>query len=152
MTSPPFKFRLERVRALRERTEDLAKEDYAAALSHRLAGEAMLRVAHDRVRQAGDALRGTTAAHADVAQLAAVQAYIERSESHAHAAAVEKDRREELLSGRRAALTQASRDRQVLDRLRDRRRAAHAVHTARLDGAIQDELAAGVHRRQVTAR
>lgn len=97
-------------------------------------------------------MRGTSAAHADITQLAAVQAYIERTESLVQAAAVEKDRREDLLSGRREALTQASRDRQVLDRLRERRRAAHAVHTARLDGVIQDELAAGVHRRQEAAR
>ena len=36
MNAPQFTFRLERIRALREREEDRAKEDYAASLADRL--------------------------------------------------------------------------------------------------------------------
>src|SRR5437773_12223717 len=48
----PFTFRLERVRAVREGLEDLAKQDLATSLSQRLEGEAMLRAASDELASA----------------------------------------------------------------------------------------------------
>ncbi len=48
----PFQFRLERVRALRERVEEQAREELASSLSVRMKGEAMLRAAADEVERA----------------------------------------------------------------------------------------------------
>src|SRR5215211_5590295 len=53
VSSPPFTFRLERVRALRERAEEQAKEEYAASLAHRLDGVALLRAAAAERGRAG---------------------------------------------------------------------------------------------------
>jgi flagellar FliJ protein len=50
--SAPFRFGLERVRDLRAHDEELAKEQFAATLSQRLRGEALLRAAEDRLRHA----------------------------------------------------------------------------------------------------
>src|SRR3954462_7252979 len=59
VTRRPFNFRLERVRALRERFEDQAREDLAASLSVRLKGEAMLRAASENYSRAQDTRRET---------------------------------------------------------------------------------------------
>ena len=47
--SPSFTFRLERVRSLRERAEEAAREGLARELSHRLRGEAIVRQATSAV-------------------------------------------------------------------------------------------------------
>ena len=47
---PSFKFRLERVRSLRERAEEAAREELARELNHRVRGEALLREATRRSR------------------------------------------------------------------------------------------------------
>src|SRR5436305_13713860 len=57
VTRRPFNFRLERVRALRERFEDQAREELAASLSVRLKGEAMLRSASETYAQAQETRR-----------------------------------------------------------------------------------------------
>ena len=59
--SPHFTFRLERVRALRERAEDQAKEDYAASLAYRIEGAAMLRAAAEHRDQARSTMRSRVA-------------------------------------------------------------------------------------------
>ncbi len=48
----PFTFRLERVRSLRERAEDQAREELARELAHRARGEAILREAAHAVSAA----------------------------------------------------------------------------------------------------
>ena len=47
MSSPKFKFGLERVRELRAHDEDRAKEAFAASLNERLKGAALLAAADD---------------------------------------------------------------------------------------------------------
>jgi flagellar biosynthesis chaperone FliJ len=59
VTRRPFNFRLERVRALRERFEDQAREELAASLSVRLKGEAMLRSASETYARAQETRRST---------------------------------------------------------------------------------------------
>ena len=54
MESPPFKFRLERIRSVRESVEEQAKEDLAASLALRLRGEGMLRAAEAELEAARD--------------------------------------------------------------------------------------------------
>jgi flagellar biosynthesis chaperone FliJ len=51
--STPFTFRLERVKSLRERAEDQAREELGRTLTHRVRGEALVRQAADaREREA----------------------------------------------------------------------------------------------------
>jgi flagellar export protein FliJ len=91
----PFTFRLERVRAVRERLEDQAKEDLAASLSQRLKGEAMLRAATDDLDSARAArvetLTGGVTSGTDIV---AAQAYLEHAQRTREARALELDRRD----------------------------------------------------------
>lgn len=144
----PFTFRLERVRAVRERLEDQAKEDLAASLSQRLKGEAMLRAATDDLDSARAArvetLTGGVTSGTDIV---AAQAYLEHAQRTREARALELDRRDTEVAARRDALTAAARERQVLERLKERRRQDHRREAERQQGAALDELALGVHRR-----
>jgi flagellar FliJ protein len=144
----PFAFRLERVRAVRERIEDQAKEELAASLSQRLKGETMLRAAMDELESArGSRVEALTAGVATGSDLLAAQAYLEQAQRTRESRALELDRRDTEVAARRQALTAAARERQVLERLKERRRADHVRESERLAGATLDELALGVHRR-----
>ena len=147
MRGPSFTFRLERVRALRERSEDLAKEQLAASMSLRLRGEHVLRAAEDSVEGARGHRRGSATDFASGADLLAAQAYLEKTERLREAAALDLDRKEAEVEARRDALQRAARDRQVLERLKDRRRAEHAREAGRIEAAAVDEMALTAHRR-----
>jgi flagellar FliJ protein len=148
---PSFKFRLERVRSLRERAEERAREELAQELSHRLRGEAMLREATMVASSAREAGRGALRPGASGADLLAAQAWIERSERARREAALELDRRDAEVAARRETLTVAARDREVIERLKRRRREDHDREVARLDQIELDEVALGVHRRRAAA-
>jgi flagellar FliJ protein len=75
------------------------------------------------------------------------QLFLERTEREREAASLDLDRREAEVEARRRALANAARDRQVLERLKERRRADHKLATARAEGAVLDEMALSVHRR-----
>ncbi|MEA2450527.1 MAG: flagellar protein FliJ [Thermoleophilaceae bacterium] len=144
----PFQFRLERVRALRESAEEQAQEELANSLAIRLKGEAMLRAAAENVSGARDeARRRNSSTDLSGSDLIAVQAYMERAERARESAALELDRREAEVDARRAALTQRSQERQVLERLKERRAEDHRVETERREGAQLDEMALSMHRR-----
>lgn len=144
----PFQFRLERVRALRERAEQRASEELAASLAHQRRGEDELRAAAQRVAEAREGRRVT--AEASGADLLAIQAYIERTQRAQHAAALDLGRREAEADARRDALVHAAREHRALTRLEQRKREEHALHSARIEGAAMDELALAVHRRSVS--
>jgi flagellar export protein FliJ len=147
VTRRPFNFRLERVRALRESFEDQAREELAASLSVRLKGEAMLRAASD-MHATAQATRRQTAAHELTGHdLLAVNAYMERTSRARQAAELELDRRSAEVDARRTALLAAARERQVLERLKERRRADHRRESDRREGALLDEMAITSHRR-----
>jgi len=148
---PSFKFRLERVRSLRERAEERAREDLARELSHRLRGEAMLREATEVASSAREAGLGALRPGASGADLLAAQAWIERSERARREAALELDRRDAEVAARRETLNVAARDREVIERLKRRRRQDHDREVARLDQIALDEVALGVHRRGAAA-
>ena len=148
MTRPTFNFRLERVRALRERFEEMAKEDLAASLSIRLKGEAMLQAAEELHSEAQHVRRSVQSARDMTGDdLVAYQAYLERTERGREAAALELDRRDAEVDARRTALTAAARDRQVLERLKERQLEDHTRESARIEGALLDEMALTAHRR-----
>lgn len=149
METRPFTFRLERVRAVRERLEDQAKEHLATSLTHRVDGEAMLRAATDELDSARETRVETlTSGVASGTDILAAQAYLERTQRMREARALELDRRDTEVAARRAALTTAARERQVLERLKERRREDHRREAQRQEGVALDELALGVHRRR----
>lgn len=148
MADPSFRFRLERVRALRERHEDAAKQAFAGAMMDCARGESEVQQAADRVAQARDAQLHATAAPMSAADMLARQAYLERSE-HAHRVTQEDlRRREQMLVQRRRELAHAARERQALERLKEHRRQDHEREQARLDAITLDEIALNGFRRR----
>jgi flagellar FliJ protein len=142
---------LERVRALRESFEDQAREDLAASLSTRLKGEAMLRAASDSFQGAQAGRRKTAANEVSGQDLLAAQAYMDRTSRARQAAELELDRREAEVDARRTALIAAARERQVLERLKERRAADHRRKSDRAEGVLLDEIAIVSHRRAEAA-
>src|SRR4051794_21861160 len=143
----PFQFRLERVRALRESAEEQAREELASSLAVRLKGEAMLRAAAETVDGARTARRQGSTADLSGAELRALHAYFERAQREQESAALELDRRDAEVDARRSALAVRSQERQVLERLKERRRADHRRETERREGVLLDEMAIVAHRR-----
>jgi flagellar FliJ protein len=148
MNGSSFRFRLERVRALRERREDAAKQELAGAmLRHRRSEE--------EVEAAAARIAGARAAQVDAARLPssatemlARQAYLERAERAHQATRVDLQRHEAELAQRRAALTQAAQERQALERLKENRRVDHEREVARKEGLMLDEIAINGFRRR----
>jgi flagellar FliJ protein len=147
MNGSSFRFRLERVRALRERREDAAKEELAGAMLRHRRCEEEVQDAAARIARARSAQVDTTRATSSATDFLAQQAYLERAE-RAHQATRQNLQRHELeLAQRREALTQAARDRQALERLKEQRRADHEREVARQEGLMLDEIAINGYRR-----
>jgi flagellar FliJ protein len=146
--TPSFTFRLERVRTMRERAEERAREELAHELRLRLRGEALLREATHAVataRMSGlDTVRAERTTSSD---LLAAQAYLERAERNRREAALDLDRQDAEVNARREVLAVAARDRQAIEKLKERRKADHDNEWARRSQNILDELALNVHRR-----
>ena len=153
METPSFTFRLERVRDLRQRAEENAREELARELQLRMRGEALLREATHAVSAARDTGSGIfRRPGASGADMLAAQAFIERAERDRREAALDLDRQDVEVEARRRALTAAARDREAIDRLKARQRADHDREMARRAQIDLDEVALGVHRRgQVAA-
>ena len=147
MNRPSFTFKLERVRALREQHEERAKEELAASLALRLKGEAMLTAASQNVETARNSQRETSTTPVSGQDLQAAQAYLERVERERESAAIAMYRSDAEVEARRNLLQAAAREREVLDRLKERKRAEHKREADRIEGAALDEMALGVHRR-----
>jgi flagellar FliJ protein len=145
--TPSFAFRLERIRSLRERAEASAQEDLARELRLRLRGEAMLLEATQAASAATQTGRTTVASASTGTDLIAAQAFIERSERTRREAALDLDKRDVEVAARRVALQAAARDRQVLDKLKQRQSEDHDATWARRAQGALDEVALSVHRR-----
>jgi flagellar FliJ protein len=139
MSGSSYRFRLERVRALRERREEQAKVELAGALTRRqqCAAEvdaAALRIAEARRLQAnpqsGSAL-----------DFQSRQAYLERVEND-HRVTVEDLRRQDgEVADRRQALIQAAQEREALERLKAKGIAEHQRELDRAERIVLDEIA-----------
>ena len=142
MPDSPFRFRLERIRALREQREQAARAELASALgaeaqreAHLLATEAKLIAANEEHREA---LQEETL---EASELNARQRFVERVEQ-------ERQLRERALaraSGEVAArgrqLQDAAREHRMLERLKERRRAEHRLADSRRESNLLDEIA-----------
>ena len=148
MNGPSFRFRLERVRALRERREDTAKQELAGAMMRHRRCEDEVDAAAARLAGARAAQVETTRVMSSATDMLARQAYLERAE-RAHQATRQDLQRHELeLTQRREALTLAARERQALERLKESRRAEHEREAARREGLLLDEIAINGFRRK----
>lgn len=149
--SAPFRFGLERVREIRVHDEDQAKERFAASLDARLRGEAVLRAAEERLRDAQTGAVGQGLGPLTGATLVSRQAWIERLEHDRADAMLRMTGYEAELQRRRCELTSASQARDVLDKLSDRQREAHRLEAARLENGELDEMAIQRHARKQAA-
>ena len=150
MSNPPFVFSLERVREVRAHEEDMAREAFAASLSLRARGVALLADAQARAAAAREQAIAETTPRSGAALISA-QAWLERVQRSQEQAALELDRRSAELEQRRVALTSAGQRRQVLERLKDRKRQAHDVETNRRDAVALDEIAMTGHVRRLAS-
>src|SRR3954453_19135671 len=138
--TPSFTFRLERVRSLRERAEEHAREELARELQLRLRGEALLREATHAVSTARDTGRGAFQRFgASGAALLAAPAFMERTERDRREAALDLDRQDAEVEARRRTLTAAAQEREAIDRLKERQRAEHDREAARREQMTLDE-------------
>jgi flagellar FliJ protein len=147
MRGPSFRFRLERVRELRERREEQAKQALAVAMADHFRAEEELRAAGRRIAHARAAQLDAAMSPRTATDLLAHQAYLERAETAESATRHDLDCRELELADRRDALSRAARDRQALERLKERRRAEHQREAARVEGLDLDEIAINGFRR-----
>jgi flagellar FliJ protein len=150
VSNPPFVFSLERVREVRAHEEDMAREAFAASLSLRARGVALLADAKARAAAAREQAIAKNAPLTGAALLSE-QAWLERVQRSQEQAALELERRNDELEQRRAALTAAGQRRQVLDRLKDRKRQDHAVQSARREAVVLDEVALTGHIRRLAS-
>ena len=152
MQNRPFNFRLERIRSVRESAEEQAREDLAASMAQRLRGEGMLKAAEAEL----DAARRTrlstgTELPASGLDLVAAQAYVEHAERRREARMLDLDRADAEVETRRHALMEAARERQALERLKDKKRNEHRLESERIAGIALDEMSLNMHRRRVAA-
>jgi flagellar FliJ protein len=148
MPDPSFRFRLERVRALRERSEDAAKEALAGAMHDHHRCEQELHTAAGRIAGARSAQLDAASRPMSATDLIARQAYLERTERAHVARRHDLDRQAVELARVRELLTIAARERQALERLKERRRADHELEMARHEGIVLDEIAINGFRRR----
>lgn len=149
--SRPFRFGLQRVREIRAHDEDQAKERFAASLNERVRGEAVLRAAEDRLRdaQAGPIAQGFGPLTG--AALVSREAWVNRLRNDRADAALRMSSYDNELQRRRVELTQASQAREVLDKLETRQREAHRQVGERIENAELDEMGLRAHARRSAA-
>lgn len=148
-TGPSFRFRLERVRSLRERRTDAARQELARAIAARdsVCGRVYeIEATLERARIEQRRSRGASSA-VDATQLHAHQAYAERIEAEREERLRELACQEAAVAERKEALGRAARSQRTLDRLKERRRAEHEREAGRIEGTILDEIALERFRR-----
>jgi flagellar export protein FliJ len=146
-----FRFRLERVRAVRERSEQLAQEDLARSISRLSTSQAQLRSAQASVEQAHAEHRTVAGSDGTLggAELLARQAFLERIEAQRKLQELELHRSEAEVADRNAKLATAAGEHEMLIRLRERRRGEHDREQARHESNVHDEIAAVSFRRSL---
>lgn len=135
---------------IRRQRERGAQEELAAALGRQAGEEATLGQVDETIADAREDFRGASGCGEVLSgtDLAASQAYLERLSGRRAVAVRDLNASRDEVGRRRGDLEAAARERQALDRLRDRRRAEHDRENARAEAAQLDELALAGHRRR----
>jgi len=148
VAGPSFQFRLERVRALRERSQKLAEQELALAIGGRSRSEQDLRAADEHlVRAQSEQREAASASTLDAGELRARQAYVERVEAQRGQRELELEQNTAEVARRDAQLTAAAAEHQMLKRLRERQSCAHDRDAARREQDTLDEIATVRFRR-----
>ncbi len=149
MPGPSLRFRLERVRVVRERKEKLAQRELADALSRRSSTVADLHAADAHLEHARAEQRTVAAEPKAVSatDLLARQAFLERVEAQRRMRATELQQREAEVAERDAELATAASEHEMLNRLRERHRGEHDREEARRERNTLDEIAVMRFRR-----
>ena len=142
-----FRFRLERVRAVRERKEKLAQRDLADAILRRSSSIEELRAADAHVEHAREQQRSVATDAVSATDLQVRQAFLERVEAQRRLRVSELQQRETEVAERDADLATAASEHEMLNRLRERHRGEHIRETARREQGDIDEIAATRFRR-----
>jgi len=144
VTGPSFRFRLERVRALRERKEKLAQQELARSLSRLHGTREQLRDAEADLERARADQRDAAGTPGTVGatELQSRQAFLERVEQQRSQRELEVSRGEAEVASRGAELALAAGEHEMLERLRTRRRSEHERDAARRESKLLDEMAA----------
>lgn len=148
MAGPSFRFRLERLRSIRQHGEDAAKQALAGALSDHARCEARVQSADEQLAAARAAHLEATETPMSAADLMARQAFLEQAESTQHHTRAQLASSEEAVAGKQVELTQATQRRQALDSLRERKLADHNREQERREGMVLDEIALASHVRR----
>jgi flagellar FliJ protein len=151
MDGTPHRFRLERIRSLRERSEDRAKQALAESLNRERTAADAVAAAAARIADARESLAVVPGVAVDAATLFAHQTYLERTEAAHRASLSSLAGARRGVGERRGELIEAARARQSLDRLRDRSLAAHLAESGRRERAALDEIALNGFRRKAAA-
>jgi flagellar protein FliJ len=151
-TAPSFRFSLERVRALRQRKELLAREELARAISQRTGSEDRLRRVEEHLEQAFSHQRHTTGevgntTAVSAAELLAHQAFVEHVEAQRTMGMRELERHEADVAERDIQLGYAAREHEILERLKDRHRVEYEREAGRRENEQLDEIALERFRR-----
>jgi len=148
-TGSSFRFRLERVRALRQRREDLARQELARAVSRLTGSQHRLDAvdAHLERVLADQRLATSAASTVDADELRARQAFVEHVEAQRTSGARELQQREADVALRDSELGHAAREHHMLERLKERQRDQHDRETGRREGIVLDEIALDRFRR-----
>ena len=148
VTGPSFRFRLERVRAVRERKEMLAQQELARSISRLCNSQAELQSAEAELQGAQDEQRSTPRSTLGAVELQGRQAFIERIEERRSQRVLETQLSEAEVAARNAELLRAAGEHEMLNRLRERRKVEHERDASLREGKILDEMASSrSHRR-----
>jgi flagellar FliJ protein len=149
VSASTFRFRLERVRAVRERKEKLAQRELADAISRHSSSVDELRSADAHLEHALEEQRTVAGEREAVSatDLVARQAFLERVEAQRRLRARELEQRELEVAERDAELATAASEHEMLNRLRDRHRGEHDREADRRERNVLDEIASTRFRR-----
>jgi flagellar protein FliJ len=144
-----FRFRLERVRALRERHEDIAKQALADAITQMSCSQDRLHTVEAHLEQARAEQRSSVRRSTPFsgAELQARQAFVERVEAQRREGAREVQRHEAHVADRDADLGRAAREREMLERLKERQSEEYRREAQRRESNALDEMAIERFRR-----
>lgn len=142
VTGPSFRFRLERVRNVRERKEKLAQQELARSIAQLSSTQANLQSAETDLESARAEQREAPKSTLGAVELQGRQAFLERVEARRSAGAAEVQRSEAEVAVRNAELVRAAGEHEMLNRLRERRRVEHDREASRRESNVLDEMAA----------